>query len=69
LLGFDCGLILGIFNRILYLRGVKIQSVSIKLIDQAHLYILNNIVEVIPYILQHIDETKSAHPRMSEKLA
>jgi len=24
---------------------------------------------VIPYISQHIDETKSAHPRMSEKLA
>ncbi|XP_027936218.1 uncharacterized protein LOC114191244 [Vigna unguiculata] len=50
-------------------RGVKIQSVSRKLVDQAHLYILNNIVEVIPYITQHIDETKSAHPRMSEKWA
>ncbi|XP_027915741.1 uncharacterized protein LOC114175171 [Vigna unguiculata] len=50
-------------------RGVKIQSVSRKLVDQAHLYILNNTVEVIPYITQHIDETKSAHPRMSEKWA
>ena len=36
-------------------RGVKIQSVSRKLVDQAHLYILNNTVEVIPYITQHID--------------
>ena len=50
-------------------RGVKIQSVSRKLVDQAHLYILNNTVEVIPYITQHIDETKSANPRMSEKWA
>jgi len=49
--------------------GVKIQSVRRKNFDQAHLYILNNIVEVIPYISQHIDEIKSAHPRMSEKWA
>ena len=51
------------------MHGVKIQSVSKKLVDQAHLYMLNNTVEVNPYITQHIDETKSAHPRMSEKLA
>ena len=50
-------------------RGVKIQSVSRKEVDQAHLYILNNTVEVIPYISQHIDEMKSAHPRISEKWA
>ena len=46
---------------------MKIQSVSKKEVDQAHFYILNNIVEVIPYISQHIDEMKSAHPRISEK--
>jgi len=50
-------------------RRVKIESVSKKEVDQAHLYILNNIVEVIPYISQHIDEMKFAHPRMSEKWA
>ena len=43
------------------MHGVKIQSVSRKLVDQTHLYILNNTVKVIPYILQHIDETKSTH--------
>ena len=50
-------------------RGVKIQSVSRKEVDQAHLYVLNNTVEVIPYISEHIDEIKCTHPRMSEKWA
>jgi len=45
---------------------VKIQSVNRKLFDQVHLYILNNTVEVIPYISQHIHEMKSTHPRMSK---
>ncbi|XP_047148938.1 uncharacterized protein LOC124821138 [Vigna umbellata] len=48
-------------------RGVRIESVSGKEVNQEHLYILNNTEDVIPYISQHIDEIKSAHPRMSEK--
>jgi len=31
--------------------------------------VLNNTVEVIPYILQHINEIKSAHSQMSKKWA
>ena len=50
-------------------RGVKIQIVSRKEVDQVHLYILKHIVEVISYISQHINEMKSAHPCMSEKWA
>jgi len=30
-------------------------------------YVLNKVVKVIPYILQHLDEIKFAHPQMSEK--
>jgi len=37
-------------------RGVKIESVSRKEVYKIHLYVLNNIVEVIPYILQNINE-------------
>jgi len=48
---------------------VKIQSVNRKEVDQAQLYILNNTVEMIPYISQHIDEIKFAHLRISEKWA
>ncbi|XP_047178785.1 uncharacterized protein LOC124845689 [Vigna umbellata] len=48
-------------------RGVRIESVSGREVNQAHLYILNNTEDVIPYISQHIDEIKSAHPHMSEK--
>ena len=38
---------------------MKIESVNRKEVDQANLYVLNNTIEVIPYISQH--------PRMSEK--
>jgi len=48
-------------------QEVKIQSVSRREVNQAHLYTLNNIVEVIPYILEHIDEMKSAHPRIDPR--
>ncbi|BAU01067.1 hypothetical protein VIGAN_11022300 [Vigna angularis var. angularis] len=48
-------------------RGVRIQSVSRKEVDQAHLYILNNIIDVIPYISEHVNEIKASHPRMSEQ--
>ncbi|WVY97346.1 hypothetical protein V8G54_029497 [Vigna mungo] len=48
-------------------RGVRIESVGGKEVNQAHLYILDNTKDVIPYISQHIDEIKSAHPRISEK--
>ncbi|KAG2405345.1 uncharacterized protein HKW66_Vig0046000 [Vigna angularis] len=48
-------------------RGVTIQSVSRKQIDQAHLYVLNNTVDVIPYISDHVNEVKAANPKMSEK--
>jgi len=50
-------------------QGVNIQSVSRKEVYQAHLYILNNTIEVIPYISQHIDEMKYAHQHMNEKWA
>ncbi|XP_029128611.1 uncharacterized protein LOC109806195 [Cajanus cajan] len=48
-------------------RSLKIRTVSRTEVDQAHLYILNNTDEVIPYISEHIDEIKIAHPRMTEK--
>ena len=50
-------------------RNVKIRNVSQKEVEQAHLYILNNTDEVIPYISQHINEIKASHPRMNEKWA
>ena len=47
--------------------GVRIQHVSRQEVDQAHLYILNNTDDVIPYISEHVNEIKASHPRMSEK--
>lgn len=48
-------------------RAMKIQSVSQKEVDQVYLYILNNIDDVIPYMLQHIDEIKFTYSRINEK--
>jgi len=39
-------------------RGVHVESKSRKEVMQAHLYILNNIDEVIPYLTKHKDIVK-----------
>ena len=44
------------------IRSLRIKNASRKEVDQAYLYILNNIDEVIPYISQHLKEIKPAHP-------
>jgi len=49
------------------LHGVNIVSKSRSEVLQAHLYILNNIDEVIPYIEAHKAIVKSNNPRQAEK--
>ena len=49
------------------LRGVHIVSKSRSKVLQAHLYILNNTNEVIPYIEAHKAIVKANNPRQAEK--
>jgi len=49
------------------LRGVNTVSKSRSEVLQAHLYILNNIDEVIPYIEAHKAIVKTNNPRQAEK--
>jgi len=49
------------------LRGVHVVSKSRLEVLQAHLYILNNIEEIIPYIDAHKAILKANNPRQPEK--
>jgi len=48
-------------------RGVHVENKSRKEVKQAHLYILNNTNEVIPYLTKHKDIVKGKNPRQSER--
>ncbi|XP_058776657.1 uncharacterized protein LOC131650977 [Vicia villosa] len=48
-------------------QGLKIKSLSIDVVVQAHLYILNNTDEVQPYISAHKSIIKKKYPKMSER--
>jgi len=48
-------------------RGVHVESKSRKEVIQAHLYILNNTDEVIPYLTKHKDIVKEKNPRQSKR--
>jgi len=48
-------------------KGVHVISKSREEVSQAHLYILNNTDEVLPYLDAHKDIVKYKNPRQSEK--
>ncbi|XP_058784049.1 uncharacterized protein LOC131658813 [Vicia villosa] len=48
-------------------QGLKIKSLSIDVVVQAHLYILNNTYEVQPYLSVHKSIIKKKYPKMSER--
>ncbi|XP_058753332.1 uncharacterized protein LOC131626522 [Vicia villosa] len=48
-------------------QGLKIKSLSIDVVVQAHLYILNNTDEVQPYLSAHKSIIKKKYPKMSER--
>ena len=48
--------------------GIKAQAKDIVELNKAHLYILNNTDEVLPYISAHQSMLKSKNPKMSERL-
>ncbi|WVZ08611.1 hypothetical protein V8G54_021957 [Vigna mungo] len=56
-----------LYRRAYMKQNVKVRVVVRQEVDQAHLYILNNTDDVIPYISEHVNEIKASHPRMSEK--
>ncbi|XP_027364391.1 uncharacterized protein LOC113871494 [Abrus precatorius] len=47
--------------------GIKLKSMMREEVLQAHLYILNNTDEVLPYLNAHKDLVKTNNPRMPEK--
>ncbi|XP_058784274.1 uncharacterized protein LOC131659049 [Vicia villosa] len=48
-------------------QGLKIKSLSIDVVVQAHLYILNNTDEVQPYLSAHKSIIKKKYPKMNKK--
>ena len=48
-------------------QGLKVKSLSIDVVVQAHLYILNNIDEVQPYLSAHKSIVKKKYPKMNER--
>ena len=48
-------------------QGLKVKSLSIDVVVQAHLYILNNIDEVQPYLSAHKSIIKKKYPKMNER--
>ena len=48
------------------LRGLHVITPSVEDLQQAHLYVLNNNNEVLPYILQHEGLVKESNPKMSK---
>ena len=49
-------------------RGIKVQTKDTIELSRAHLYILNNTDEVLPYISAHQSMLKTKNPKMSERL-
>ena len=47
-------------------RGLHVITPSVEDLLQAHLYVLNNSNEVLPYILQHEGLVKQSNPKMSK---
>jgi len=47
-------------------RGLHVIAPSVEDLLQAHLYVLNNSNEVLPYILQHEGLVKKSNPKMSK---
>ena len=48
-------------------RGINVKSIGRAEVLQAHLYILNNTDEVLPYLSSHKNMLKENNPRMNEK--
>ncbi|KAH9698609.1 hypothetical protein KPL71_024069 [Citrus sinensis] len=49
------------------LCGGKVVQIPTNLLDQAHLYILHNTQEVVPYISDHMDWLKTCYPHQNDK--
>jgi len=47
-------------------RGLHVITPSLEELQQAHLYILNNINEVLPYIVRHEALVKESNPKMTK---
>jgi len=47
-------------------RGLHVITPSVEDLQQAHLYVLNNSNEVLPYILHHEGLVKESNPKMSK---
>jgi len=47
-------------------RGLHVITPSVEDLLEAHLYVLNNSNEVLPYILQHEGLVKQSNPKMSK---
>ena len=47
-------------------RGLHVITPSVEDLQQAHLYVLNNINEVLSYILHHEGLVKESNPKMSK---
>ncbi|KAI9121876.1 hypothetical protein K1719_007266 [Acacia pycnantha] len=47
-------------------RGIKLKNMPCEEVLQAHLYILNNMEEVQPYIDEHIKSLKNMNPRKND---
>ena len=48
-------------------HGLKVKSLSIDVVVQAHLHILNNTDEFQPYLLAHKSIIKKKYPKMNER--
>ena len=63
---------LGTYSPLLYClsckgsRGLHVITPSVEDLQQAHLYVLNNSNEVLPYILHHEGLMKESNPKMSK---
>ena len=47
-------------------RGLHVITPSVEDLQQTHLYVLNNINEVLPYIVRHEGLVKQSNPKMSK---
>ena len=47
-------------------RGLHVITLSLEELQQAHLYILNNSNEVLPYIVRHEPLVRESNPKMTK---
>ena len=47
-------------------RGLNVIPLGLKELNQAHLYILNNTNEVVPYVVHHKALVKESNPKMTK---